>query len=78
MSAAHVLVVLDRDTSFGVKTLNIHTNSNEHARGEVIGEVGFFMNGTRTLNMDVLKDARLLRLTKNNMERLRRRAPSAH
>ena len=41
----------------------------------MIGEVGFFMNGTRTLNMDVVKDARLLRLTKNNMERLRRRHP---
>jgi predicted RND superfamily exporter protein len=44
------------------------------ARGDVIGDVGLF-TGERSANVDVAKDARLLRFTPNNLQRLRRRYP---
>jgi hydrophobe/amphiphile efflux-3 (HAE3) family protein len=43
-------------------------------RGDVIGEVGFFFK-RRSADVDVLADARLLRLTQKNMEKLTRRYP---
>lgn len=43
-------------------------------RGDVIGDVGLF-TGERSANADVAKDARLLRFTPNNLQRLRRRYP---
>lgn len=43
-------------------------------RGDVIGDVGLF-TGERSANVDVAKDARLLRFTPNNLQRLRRRYP---
>lgn len=43
-------------------------------RGDVVGEVGLF-SGERSANMDVGSDARLLRFTPNNLQRLRRRYP---
>ena len=39
-----------------------------------MGEAGLF-HGERSANVDVLEDARLLRITQNNMERLHRRYP---
>ena len=47
---------------------------NQHQRGDVIGEVGLF-HGTRTANVDALTDVRLVRLTPDNLARLRRRHP---
>ena len=44
------------------------------ARGDVVGEVGLF-SGERSANVDVSEDARLLRFTPNNLQRLRRRYP---
>ena len=44
------------------------------ARGEVVGEVGLF-SGERSANVDVAEDARLLRFTPNNLQRLRRTYP---
>jgi hydrophobe/amphiphile efflux-3 (HAE3) family protein len=44
------------------------------ARGDVVGEVGLF-SGERSANADVSEDARLLRFTPNNLQRLRRRYP---
>ena len=44
------------------------------SRGDVIGDVGLF-TGERSANVDVAKDARLLRFTPNNLQRLRRRYP---
>ena len=41
----------------------------------MIGEVGFFLGGRRVANVDVVEDARLLRLTPEDLERLRRRRP---
>ena len=43
-------------------------------RGDVIGEVGL-LGQTRSANVDVLEDARLLRLTQSNLARLGRRYP---
>jgi uncharacterized protein len=43
-------------------------------RGDVIGDVGLF-TGERSANIDVAKDARLLRFTPSNLQRLRRRYP---
>ena len=44
------------------------------SRGDVVGEVGLF-SGERSANADVAEDARLLRFTPNNLQRLRRRYP---
>ncbi len=43
-------------------------------RGDVIGDVGLF-TGERSANVDVAKDARLLRFTPSNLQRLQRRWP---
>ncbi len=43
-------------------------------RGDVIGEVGFF-HKKRSASVEVVEDARLLRLTQKNMEKLTRRYP---
>ncbi len=43
-------------------------------RGEVVGDVGLF-HGNRTSDVEVKEDARLLRLTNEALERLRRRYP---
>lgn len=43
-------------------------------RGDVIGEVGFF-HQRRSADVDVIEDARLLRLTRKNMEALTGRYP---
>jgi predicted RND superfamily exporter protein len=45
-----------------------------HRRGDPVGEVGLF-HATRTADVDVVEDARLLRLTQESLERLRRRSP---
>jgi predicted RND superfamily exporter protein len=46
------------------------------ARGDVIGEVALFYGShTRTADVDVVDDARLLRLTESSLDRLRRRSP---
>jgi CRP-like cAMP-binding protein len=43
-------------------------------RGDVMGDVGLF-TGERSANVDVAKDARLLRFTPSNLQRLRKRYP---
>ena len=43
-------------------------------RGDVIGDVGLF-TGERSANVDVATDARLLRFTPSNLQRLQRRWP---
>ena len=43
-------------------------------RGDVIGDVGLF-TGERSANVDVARDARLLRFTPSNLQRLQRRWP---
>jgi len=43
-------------------------------RGDVVGEVALF-HGKRTADVDAVTDVRLLRLTGDNLDRLRRRYP---
>ncbi len=45
-----------------------------YTRGDVIGEVGLF-GQKRSADVDVVEDARLLRLTRKNLARLGRRYP---
>ncbi|MFQ5698525.1 MAG: MMPL family transporter [Myxococcota bacterium] len=45
-----------------------------HGRGDVIGEVGL-LRAIRTADVDATRDSRLLRLTPEGLERLRRRSP---
>lgn len=45
-----------------------------HSRGDVVGEAGLF-HERRTADVDVLEDARLLRFTQTNLNRLARRYP---
>jgi hypothetical protein len=45
-----------------------------HERGATLGEVGVF-SGRRTADVDVLEDARLLRISRGALEHLRRRYP---
>jgi predicted RND superfamily exporter protein len=45
-----------------------------HSRGDTFGEAGLFF-AKRTANVDVLEDARLIRITRENLETLRRRYP---
>jgi predicted RND superfamily exporter protein len=47
---------------------------NQHSRGDVVGEIGLF-NATRSANVDVVEDVRLLRITPNSIERLKTRYP---
>jgi predicted RND superfamily exporter protein len=61
-------VYLDTDTESG------HLELATQSRGEVTGEVGFF-GGQRSSNIDVVENARLLRLTPKNMRELARRKP---
>jgi len=44
------------------------------SRGDTFGEVGLFLN-TRTANVDVIEDARLIRITQDNLEILKHRYP---
>jgi len=49
-------------------------NLDAHSRGDTFGEAGLFF-ATRTANVDVVEDARLIRITRENLETLRRRYP---
>ena len=49
-------------------------NLDAHVRGDTFGEAGLFF-ATRTANVDVVDDARLIRITRENLETLRRRYP---
>jgi len=69
-------VIVDGELEISIDTEEGRRVLNTCGRGEVIGEVGFFHHdATRSANVDVTKDARLLRLTENNMRRLSRRYP---
>lgn len=46
----------------------------EHIRGDLVGEIGFY-NNTRSANIDVVDKVRLLRITPNCMEHLKKRYP---
>jgi len=49
-------------------------NLDAHRRGDTFGEAGLFF-ATRTANVDVIEDARLICITRENLETLQRRYP---
>jgi len=49
-------------------------NLDAHGRGDTFGEAGLFF-ATRTADVDVVEDARLICITRENLETLRRRYP---
>ena len=49
-------------------------NLDSHARGDIVGEAGLFYQ-TRTANVDIVEDSRLLCVTQKDLQILRRRYP---
>ena len=72
--AKEMFVVIDGTLEASIPGVDGPVTLRQHGRGDVIGEVGLF-HGTRTANVDALTDVRLIRLTPENLDRLRRRHP---
>jgi hydrophobe/amphiphile efflux-3 (HAE3) family protein len=72
--AKEMFVVIDGTLEASITGSDGPVKLRTHERGDVIGEVGLF-HGTRTANVDALTDVRLVRLTPENLDRLRRRHP---
>jgi len=73
-AAKEMFVVIDGVLEASIQGANGPVKLRQHERGDVIGEVGLF-HGTRSANVDALTDVRLVRLTPDNLDRLRRRHP---
>lgn len=67
-------VIIDGKVAASVDREGERVMLREQGRGETVGVVGMF-NHQRSANVDVVEDARVLRLTQNNMQRLARRYP---
>jgi CRP-like cAMP-binding protein len=72
--AKEMFVVIDGTLEASIPGSDGPVTLRQHERGDVIGEVGLF-HGRRTANVDALTDVRLVRLTPENLDRLRRRHP---
>jgi predicted RND superfamily exporter protein len=71
---AEMYVVIDGQLCSSVNGSHGRIELATHGRGDVIGEAGLFY-ATRTANVDVVTDSRLLCLTQANLDRLSRRYP---
>jgi hypothetical protein len=71
---AEMYVVIDGELEVSVSTDSGTVRFGTFTRGDVIGEVGLF-HGERTADVIACSDVRLLRLTRENLERIRRRYP---
>ena len=67
-------VVIDGTMAASVPTENGDLHLNDMRRGDVVGEVALFY-GSRTADVRVTEDVRLLRLTNADLDRLKRRYP---
>ena len=67
-------VVIDGRLAVSIATERGRVHFNTLERGDVVGEVALF-HGTRTADVEAVTDARLLRLTHQDLERIRRRYP---
>jgi CRP-like cAMP-binding protein len=67
-------VVLDGELVASVTGESGRVRLSEHRRGDVLGEIALF-EGKRTADVHVTTDARLLRLTLEDLKRLQRRYP---
>jgi predicted RND superfamily exporter protein len=67
-------VVIDGELSASLETRRGRAELERSVRGDVVGEVALY-HGKRTADVDAVTDVRLLRLTKQNLDRLQRRYP---
>jgi predicted RND superfamily exporter protein len=67
-------VVIDGELSAGTTREGKRIEYGTMARGDVVGEVAFFSH-SRSADVDVTKDARLLRFDQGDLDRLARRYP---
>jgi len=73
-SGKEMYVVIDGRLRTSVEGKDGPIIVNTHERGDVVGEAGLFY-ATRTANVDVIEDSRLLCLSLDNLDRLSRRYP---
>lgn len=66
--------VVDGKLQASIEASEGRIDLDSHGRGDTFGEAGLFF-ATRTANVDVVEDARLIRITRENLETLRRRYP---
>ena len=66
--------VIDGSLQASIENEGKNINLEEFSRGATFGEAGLFFS-TRTANVDVIKDARLVCITLENLEVLKRRYP---
>jgi CRP-like cAMP-binding protein len=70
----HLYVVIDGELSASTAREGGRVEYGRLGRGDVVGEVALFAGG-RSADVDVVKDARLLRFDDGDLERLVRRYP---
>ena len=73
-SASEMYVVIEGKLLTSIEGEDGRIKLATHERGDVVGEAGLFYE-TRTADVDVAEDSRLLCLTQNNLDRLSRRYP---
>ena len=69
-----MFTVVDGKLQASIEGKNGRIELDAHGRGDTFGEAGLFY-AKRTANVDVVEDARLIRITRENLETLRRRYP---
>jgi CRP-like cAMP-binding protein len=69
-----MFTVVDGKLQASIEGKNGTIQLDAHGRGDTFGEAGLFF-ATRTANVDVVEDARLIRITREHLEILRRRYP---
>jgi predicted RND superfamily exporter protein len=67
-------VVIDGKLQASIEGKTGRINLDDHTRGDIAGEAGLFYK-KRTANVDVVENARLLRISQNDLNILRRRYP---
>ena len=67
-------IVIDGKLQVFLDTDDGRVDFSELTRGDVLGEVGLYHN-LRSANVDVTEDTRLLRITPNSLDRLKKRYP---
>lgn len=67
-------IVIDGKLQSFIETKKGRAVLSEHIRGDVVGEIGLY-NKTRSANIDVVDNVRLLRISPNSMARLKKRYP---
>jgi predicted RND superfamily exporter protein len=66
--------VIDGRLQASIQGRSSKIDLDSHARGDIVGEAGLFF-ARRTANVDAVEDSRLLRITQQDLETLRRRYP---